>query len=269
MSATSREADATPRGAPARPAYAGMPLIVAQQRVVGATAGAVWRALTDPARLAEWFADVDRFADQEPFRFDFGDGDFFVGRVTAWSAARELGLAWRFMGVGPRFVVTYRLVAQETGFTRVEVTDHGAPITSEAVALEEGWADFLGRLDRHVCLGGRTRFAWNPIIAFGALPLAERLAALASPYWLDRWFPTATCEVVESAGSRRVCFREPHWGSLSTEARIERYDVEGGPYIAITHDGWNALPPALRVHERRRYAGIWQRAAASLEGHAS
>jgi len=63
----------------------------------------VWRFLTEPPLLAQWFADTESFRPDSPFRFDFGDGDFFFGRIQEWDENIFLNLRWKFVAMGPEY----------------------------------------------------------------------------------------------------------------------------------------------------------------------
>ena len=78
---------------------------VVRQQVVPAPLLATWALVTDARFVSEWFADCERLAPGEPFRLEFGDGDFFAGRVTAWDEPYHLALRWRFMDAGPWFTI--------------------------------------------------------------------------------------------------------------------------------------------------------------------
>jgi uncharacterized protein YndB with AHSA1/START domain len=244
-----------------------MPHTVRVARIIEAPQATVWEALTDPARLRCWFADVERFGAGESFRFEFGDGDFFSGRTRQWVERTELRLIWRFMDVGPWFDIRYRLDALSDDSTRLWVVDRGAPLASEARSLRAGWTDFLARLDRAVTTGASTRFAWSPIIAASAFAHdAERPFAVWTDQWVSACFAGAL--VSRSGGSSTsltLRFDEPAWDGHSTVARLAAHHVGEKTLITLSHDGWDRLPSASRLAERRRYAHKWAMALASLE----
>ncbi|MEM7050090.1 MAG: SRPBCC domain-containing protein [Acidobacteriota bacterium] len=239
---------------------------VFRQQVIPASPDVLWACLTDPSRLRQWFADIAVLALDQPFRFDFGDGDFFVGKVTAWREGRRLDLDWRFMGLGPVFRIRIYLTPAGEG-TEVTVHDRGALTLAEVESLRFGWQDFLGRLAAHAGSGRNARYRWSETIGLGALlPSAGgRLPELAEADWWRQAFPAATveCRPVRPA-TVLATFEEPSWDQ-PTEALVETLVGEFGTFVAVTHRGWNDLAEAARITHRTRYAGLWQRCLSDLE----
>lgn len=237
------------------------------RRDIAADAPEVWRALTDPLHVRRWFGDVDRLVPGLPFRCEFGDGDFFVGRTVQIVDGRELQLAWRFMDVGPWFDIHYRLDARAPGSVTVTVNDTGAPTAAEADCLREGWSDFLSRLDGFLTTGATTRFAWNPVIALGAFLSADP-RPLFSPEWRDAHFGAAAVASRDRAGGGlTIDFHDPEWPDrhVST-ATIDVHSIDDSTaYVAIAHAGWERLPEGRQLADRRRYAVAWQSAVSALE----
>ncbi len=234
--------------------------------VVPAPVAVVWRYFTVGADLACWFADSGDLHAGGPFRFSFGDGDFFTGVVSAWRPPHHLGLSWRFMGIGPTFDVRITLTSQGDS-TGAAVNDSGAISPEDADSLRDGWQDFLSRLSTFAARGGRTRFLWSESIATGAIlrgPVG-RPAALVNADWLRRSFPGAVVDLHEQGDEVHLTFRDPAWDDLATTARLHATPVQGGVHLGVTHSGWPALAEARRFGERKRYAGLWCQALARLE----
>jgi len=154
---------------------------------------AVWSYLTVGELIGRWFADCAGLHARGRFRFEFGDGDYFVGEVTDWQEARALGLTWRFMGIGPTYEIRIELAPCALG-TRVAVSDRGATSAEEARSLREGWMDFLTRLVQSMSTGRVTRYEWSDAISATALvgPDDAQVIAMVSevPWWGAR-FPGA------------------------------------------------------------------------------
>lgn len=246
--------------------------------VIGERPEVVWPYLTVDELVGRWFADSTGLnrapgdaGSRRPFRFEFGDGDFFAGEITEWREPRVLGLQWRFMGIGPAYDIRIELVPFESG-TRVTVTDRGASSASEAQSLHEGWIDFLGRLEQCISTGRVTRYEWSETISVTALigHEGERIAALLreQPWWESR-FPG-----VQFVASRRptaiaIEFRDPAWRDASTRAEVTVETHRGEACLQVRHEGWTALPPDMRIPERRRFATLWADTLAQLEARAS
>lgn len=228
-----------------------------------------WKDLTRGARLGLWFADSGDLGPGGSFRFDFGDGDFFLGQVARWEPERALGLRWRFMGLGPTFQIRFDLSPGGGGGTKVEVEDRGSRTTAEADSLREGWQDFLQRLRRFAGTGTSCRYEWSQVIGTAALvgwspPRVAQL--LRDPTWWRAAFGGAE-PGLSSPGELQVSadLRDPAWAGAGTRAVATVKTAPEGAYLGVTHAGWESLPPALRIPERRRFAGLWAQALGQLE----
>lgn len=238
---------------------------------VKAAPARVWDYLTAPTLIARWFADVsgtDCLMSARDFRFDFGDGDFFVGRVHGAQEGIWLSFKWRFMGVGPSYEIVLALAKTDAG-TRVIVNDYGAISSSEAHELKTGWEDFLARLTRAVESGEYTRYEWSEQIRVSALipgrpPNLLREAA-ATSWWtvLDGAQRSSTCR--KGKDHVTVTFRRDDWGGVATEATIRITSLGEYAYLVVSHVGWTRLPSDRRVAERRRAATNWAELLARLE----
>lgn len=246
---------------------------VVRQQPVPASLEATWRLVTEAPLVSEWFADCRRLAPGEPFRFDFGDGDFFAGRVMAWEAPHHLALTWRFMDVGPSFTIEYDLEENAGGEdgagTLVTVHDTGSVTRGEAEGLAEGWTDFLARLAERARTGAPSRYRWSPSIGTAAIvaaPLSSTAAIVGHGDWWRAAFPGADVDVLERGAARIVArVAEPGWHGVTTGAALDLLPHGDATYVGIVHGGWDALPAATQVGERRRYAERWAGALKDLE----
>lgn len=242
---------------------------VIRQRQVPVPREEVWCSLTEPARIAQWFADVDRFSPGEPFRFSFGDGDFFAGTLHQAAPPESLHLAWKFMGIGPEFEVRYFLTPLDGGGTEVTVQDYGALSLEEVMSLRQGWDDFLMRLDQFARTGRNVRYTWSESIGIGALLHCANPGMppeLEDPLWWRRHFPSAHLARERPAECQMLLrFEESDWKGAATEALVEFATVGFDTYLGLTHRGWPDLPAMRQIVERRRYAGLWLGALKALE----
>ncbi len=243
---------------------------VFRQRQVPVPREEVWRAITDPARLGQWFADVDRpLVPGESFRFSFGDGDFFAGTLIDAAVPRLLHLNWKFMDLGLLFEVRYILTPLDGDSTEVTVHDQGSLSVEEVMSLRQGWDDFLMRLDQYLRTGKNVRYTWSESIGIGALLRhtgGALPAELDDPQWWRRHFPSAQVKVERPAERQlHLQFTEGDWEGGGTEALVETACVGGGTYLGLTHRGWPNLPALRQIVERRRYAGLWRGALKALE----
>ena len=243
---------------------------VFRQIVVPASPSETWRALTDPARLTQWFATTDRLGPGQRTRFDFDDGDYFGGEVVDWQESAYLHLTWRFMDLGPRFQIRFYLSPLAEGSTEVTVHDHGSQSVEEVMSLRAGWEDFLTRLRQHLATGANVRYQWSESIGIGAIlardsPDGRWPAELDDRSFWEAAFPTAVVQTQREDDCLLLAFEEEGWRGTRTEARVETAAIVGGTYVGLVHAGWPLLPEGRQIPERRRYAGLWREALASLE----
>ena len=90
-----------------------------------------WRAITDPARIADWFTDASALgAVGSPYRLDFGEGSIVGGTVVAVDPGRSFSYTWHWDGTDDR----------ET--TQVTLTvEPGLAGASRIHLVHDGWAD--------------------------------------------------------------------------------------------------------------------------------
>jgi uncharacterized protein YndB with AHSA1/START domain len=232
----------------------------------------VWRHLTEPDLVAEWFGDCDALCPGREFRIDFGDGDFFVGRVAAWEAPGRLELVWKFMALGPEYRITFTLVEVD-GATEVAVRDTGALTRAEADGLDEGWRDFLSRLHKRCVTGERARYQWTPSIGLAAVlgvpPAAAGARLLEASWWRDSFPGTALAFAERSTEEVRVTLSEPAWEGARTSAVLRLQPLGADTIVGVTHSGFETLPGDVRLDERRRFAALWETALRAEEATAS
>jgi uncharacterized protein YndB with AHSA1/START domain len=111
-----------------------------------------WRAVTDPAEVAEWFANVTPVDGVgSPYRIDFGDGTSVEGRIRTLDPGRRLAYSWAWAGEAAGLVtlVTWEVEPAGAG-SRIRLTHDG---WSEAGADEETrndhadyWEEYLDAL---------------------------------------------------------------------------------------------------------------------------
>ena len=237
-----------------------------RQTMLPATAKKAWRHLVEGASLTSWFADSDDLLPGGPFRFAFGDGDFFSGTVTRWEPPVSLGLEWRFLGVGPSFDIGISLlpVGEQTELT---VRDRGAASAEEACGLREGWEDFLIRCEQFVRTGKNCRYRWTE--TFGGTAFITDgpavWAQLSAPGLWRAFFPAAQTRVGKGTRKLTVSFRDPAWGEAATEAELSIEARLGRCCLHMAHRGWGALPFDAQVAERRRYAAVWTELLQQIE----
>lgn len=92
----------------------------------------VWEALTDPERLAEWFAnEVERDGDALVYRWD--DGEVRRATIEEADEPRRLGFRWADEDGGDESRVVFELEEAADG-TRLTITEE--PTSGWSSALE-------------------------------------------------------------------------------------------------------------------------------------
>ncbi|HEU4767103.1 MAG TPA: SRPBCC domain-containing protein, partial [Pyrinomonadaceae bacterium] len=204
------------------------------------------------------------------FVFDFGDGDFFSGRVVQWHQPTSLGFTWKFLGVGQTSRIDYTLKSEGES-TSLILRDHGALTPEEALGLDEGWDDFLMRLTRRIETGQPCRYRWSE--TFGGAAFLGSDTPITVNDFDDQWWRTnfpgiqITPDPVQpnASNAKRFIVRDDAWGDLTTTVTIRVRHLPGGDWASVSHEGWIKFPESEQVGERRRFARLWENALRRLE----
>jgi uncharacterized protein YndB with AHSA1/START domain len=242
---------------------------VVAQRQIPLPVHEVWEYLTSPERLARWFADTSPLVPGAPLRMDFGDGDFYSGRVVEWDPGIILGLRWKFVGHGREHDVRYSMLRRKDG-TELTVQDRGAITQEEAECLRVGWAEFLFRLNKAVVKNVNTRFSWRKALTFTYEMKAAQREALANALADPNWYRVSLAGVrteVRDAGENEINAIMTHdgWGMAETRLRVKLKNIRGADFAFFEHEGWPQLPAMLAEKERRRFVDVWLDALAELQ----
>jgi uncharacterized protein YndB with AHSA1/START domain len=120
-------------------------------RVFAAPVDQVWRALTVPSSLSQWFWPFAMNARVDPrpggvYRLDApAMGMAMDGTVTDAQAPRALGLSWRWEGEPEQTHVHISLAPDGDG-TQMHVTHDGFALATTRDDHIKGWNDCLDRL---------------------------------------------------------------------------------------------------------------------------
>ena len=93
-----------------------------------ASAGAVWAALTEPDRIAEWFTEASSLGEVgDAYRLDFGDGSVVDGVIRVLEPGRRFAHTWAWADAVPRqeTLVTWSVEALPDGGGRVTLVHDG------------------------------------------------------------------------------------------------------------------------------------------------
>lgn len=239
----------------------------------------VWRAITVPDQVRQWFGDLSApMVPGTAVRIDFGDGDFFDADIDEMRAEEMVRFRWSFLGVGPEAEIRWELHRDAADTT---VTVHDSCLRrppSEVAQLNAGWRDFLDRLGAYLATGESARYAWREVIDGGTnlpagtwLPLSDSTVIdwlpIASEGAQPRWF-----FIVDDDGPRRFEIRDwdlatgrslrfsvaiPEAGTTHCEVQATRAGAE--IQLAVRHDGWRqlALSDMQKRNLRHRFAAAW------------
>ena len=112
-----------------------------------------WRAVTDPARVAEWFTDATTLGPVgSPYRLDFGDGSIVGGTVLSVDPGRSFAYSWHWEGTdeAETTTVTWSVEPRAGGGSQVHLVHDGwveAGLDAEARDDHEGyWSGYLDDL---------------------------------------------------------------------------------------------------------------------------
>lgn len=125
------------------------------ERVYNAPADAVWQAITDNAKMKEWYFDIPDFKPVVGFEFTFTGGSkeqtyIHLCRVTEVVEGRKLSHTWRYDGYEGNSEVTWELFP-EGDKTKVKLTHTGLetfpPLKDFArESFTKGWTEIVGRM---------------------------------------------------------------------------------------------------------------------------
>lgn len=123
--------------------------VIEVQRHYAQPPTAVWRALTDPALLARWWAPGDIRA-EVGHRFELDMGAYGKQACEVLAVEPERLLVYRFGEGRLDTVITWRLVPEDGG-TRLELKQEGfdlaSPMGRQALeGMKPGWPKVLERL---------------------------------------------------------------------------------------------------------------------------
>ena len=129
------------------------PLVV--ERVYEASAAKVWKALTDPSEMKQWYFDLQGFRAEVGCEFEFTASCDekktyrHLCRITEGIDGKRLAYTWRYEGYEGDSLVTFELIP-EGGKTRLRLIHRGLetfPSSDPAFApknFEAGWNHILG-----------------------------------------------------------------------------------------------------------------------------
>jgi uncharacterized protein YndB with AHSA1/START domain len=126
------------------------------ERVYNAPVEKVWKAITDPNDMKQWYFDIPNFKPEVGFEFSFEGGNedrvyVHLCRITEVIPNRKLTHSWSYQGYAGESYVTFELFP-EGDKTRLKLTHAGLeafPADKPDFAkknFEAGWNDIIGNM---------------------------------------------------------------------------------------------------------------------------
>src|SRR5688500_829885 len=126
------------------------------ERVYNAPVERVWKAITDPNDMKQWYFDIPGFKAETGFEFQFEGGAedrtyTHLCKITEVVPRKKLTYSWRYKGYEGNSFVTFELFP-EGDKTRVKLTHAGVetyPANQPEFGkknFEAGWNDIIGNL---------------------------------------------------------------------------------------------------------------------------
>lgn len=261
------------------------PGTVALTLPLNAPTAEVWRALTEPALVGQWFGTlIGRLALGQRARLDFGDGDFFDIEMLRCDPPRLLEYTWRFLGIGPLDTITWHIAPLGSGCLVTVLDSEPGRTYQSARELKEGWLDFTQRLEQFLATGQPSRYDWRREFD-GSIELDGEPSAvwemLFAPANQERWLPLrsgvltegellviadgAEPALVRIADVRweppaRVRFQLTQRGWLqSTHCDVKLAAHAEGTVLSISHVGWEGISrdASDQLQQRTRFCAQW------------
>jgi uncharacterized protein YndB with AHSA1/START domain len=133
---------------------------IVQEVILKATVSEVWNALTDKGEMRKWYFDLDEFAPEEGFEFQFIAGEEgktmykHICRIISVIPHEKLVYSWRYEGYRGDSEVRFEIFA-EKDHTRLKLTHAGLESFPEANPdfakenFEAGWTQILNDSLKH------------------------------------------------------------------------------------------------------------------------
>ncbi|MDF3078543.1 MAG: hypothetical protein K0S09_2432 [Sphingobacteriaceae bacterium] len=125
------------------------------ERSFNAPAEKIWKAISDKEQMKQWYFDLKEFEPKEGFQFTFEGGDgtntfLHLCEVLEVEPNKKLQHSWRYDGFEGNSFVTWELLPEGDGKTKVRLTHEGLetfPADNPSFArsnFEAGWTAIVG-----------------------------------------------------------------------------------------------------------------------------
>jgi uncharacterized protein YndB with AHSA1/START domain len=128
------------------------PVIIENE--VAASPEKIWAALTDPDEMRRWYFDIPEFRAEPGAEFHFDAGEDpdklfrHLCRVTEAVPNKKLAYTWRYEGHPGDSLVSFDIMEEEAGRTRLRVTHTGLATFGDSPEFARenfvgGWTHFV------------------------------------------------------------------------------------------------------------------------------
>jgi uncharacterized protein YndB with AHSA1/START domain len=253
----------------------------------------IWRALTDPASVKQWFFTCQGSLEMvgRDCVLDFDDGDYFLCRPMVVQPPHYLEWRWRWLGIGPAWSVKWHLTPTDYG-TKVTVVDEALnPPARTGHYRGEGWPEILDLLGAFVRTG--TNYRWpcrSQSYVLSELPVTiyaawEQLFSDSGLRWWLHGFTgrlaagdSVNIEMGDATGAVQMVvkevvppmyntfpfvsfsFKRPFWPAEIPGRLFLEPAGWGRSLLQVFQTGWENLGPGLQRKERATIVGFWAEA---------
>jgi uncharacterized protein YndB with AHSA1/START domain len=129
------------------------------ERTFNAPVKKVWEALTDKAKMKQWYFELNEFKPETGFEFSFagqgskGEKYIHLCKVLEVVENQKISYSWTYKDYPGYSVVTFELFEEGKDRTRLQLTHTGLetfPGTGDfaRTSFEAGWNELIGKLLR-------------------------------------------------------------------------------------------------------------------------
>jgi uncharacterized protein YndB with AHSA1/START domain len=126
------------------------------ERTYSAPIKKVWEAITDKAKMKQWYFDLSEFRPEPGFEFSFsgqgskGEKYIHLCRILEVIENKKLSYSWTYKDYPGYSVVTFELFEEGKDRTRLKLTHAGLetfPGTGDfaPASFEAGWSELIGK----------------------------------------------------------------------------------------------------------------------------
>jgi rhodanese-related sulfurtransferase/uncharacterized protein YndB with AHSA1/START domain len=233
-------------------------------RAVRASADEVWAALSEPARIRQWWGRLDpAFRAGKLSQLDLGDGDVYALEVLRLEPPHRLEFRRRLLGIDSTETIRWQITPTGGCLVAVTWSAPGADDDARSAGREE-WRSVTERLERF--LAGDTlppaprdrEFVLGTELPGSPESVRTHLEDFLAARFADGTILGDVRLRFTAAGQLTVELEHDDWAA-PTSARIVVLDRGQGTKLVVRHRGWaaTAYDGGERGRQRARFADFW------------